>query len=87
MTTVIGNLNEKGRNGIERIIKTRKVKKKDDWEIKIGWREDALTWRKANLSKNQLRRNDWRTKTDFPRKRAISTRKALTVLTAERRRI
>jgi hypothetical protein len=30
MTTVIGNLNEKGRNGIERIIKTRKVEKKDD---------------------------------------------------------
>ena len=87
MTTVIGNLNEKGRNGIERIIKTRKVKKKNDWETKIGWRKDALTRRKTNLSKNQLRRNDWRAKTDFPRKRAIGTRKTLTVLTAERRRI
>ena len=36
MTTVIGNLNEKGRDGIERTAKTRKVVKKDDRKIEIS---------------------------------------------------
>lgn len=86
MTTVIGNLNEKRRDGIERTAKTRKVVKKDDRKIEISRRENALTWRKTHLSVNKLRRDDWRAMMSFLRKRTASLRKTLIILATMRRR-